>query len=219
MKKITKIEYQKNNKNRVNIYLDDCFAFGVDLNIMIKYSLIKNMELDDNFIEEILKAEEEINVYNYALSVLSRSAKSEKELKAKMKEKGYDNQFIDNAVFKLKKQKYLDDERYSEMLINSKINVSKYGKRRLKESLYEKGIHKDIIDEKLNQLSEEDEFERAYLVGAKRLKSLKDEDTRKKSIKLSNYLINKGFEYSTVKKTVSKLLDRSCDELDDFGDF
>jgi len=218
MKKITKIEYQKNNKNRVNIYLDDSFAFGVDLNIMIKYSLAKNMELEDEFVEEILIAEEEINVYNYALSVLSRQAKSEKQLIDKLKEKGYDNQFIDNAIIKLKQQKYIDDERYSEMLINSKINVSKYGKRRIKEALYEKGIDRETIDEKIEQLTEEDELKRAYSLGSKKLKTLKEEDTRKLFIKLSNYLINKGFEYGTVKKTISNLLDRNCEELDEFED-
>ncbi len=214
MKKITKIEYQKNNKNRVNIYLDDTFAFGIDLNIMIKYSLAKNMELEEEFIDEILKSEEEINVYNYALSVLSRSAKSEKQLTSKMQEKGYDKQFIDNAIIRLKQQKYLDDERYSEMLINSKINVSKYGKRKIKETLYEKGINREIIDEKLSQISEDDELERACIVGAKKLRTLKEEDTRKIIIKLSNHLINKGFEFSTVKKAVSTLLDRSCDGFD-----
>lgn len=217
MKKITKIEYQKKNKNRVNIYLNDSFAFGVDLNIMIKYSLAKYMELEDEFIEEILKAEEEINVYNYALSVLSRYAKSEKQLRDKMIEKGYDQEFIDNAIIKLKQQRYLDDERYSDMLINSKINISKYGKRRIKEALYERGINKEIIEEKISQLSNEDEIERAYLLGGKKLRTLKEEDTRKKTIKLSNYLINKGFEFSTVKKVVTKLFDESNDN--DFYEF
>lgn len=219
MKKISKIEYQKNNKNRVNIYLDDSFAFGVDLNIMIKYSLAKNMELEDEFVEEILKAEEEINVYNYAVSLLSRHAKSEKQLRSKLKEKGYDSQFIDSAIYKLKEQRYLDDERYSEMLISSKINVSKYGKRRIKEILYEKGIDRDTIDEKLDLLSEEDELIRAYSLGEKRLKTLSENETRKLIVRLSNYLINKGFEYSTVKKAVSRLLDKDYDELDEFRDF
>ena len=214
MKKITKIEYQKNNKDRVNVYLDDNFAFGIDLNIMIKHSLAKNMELEDEFIEEILKAEEEISVYNYALSVLSRYAKSEKQLILKLKEKGYDISFIDNAILKLKQQKYLDDERYSEALINSKINVSKYGKRRIKETLYEKGIDREIIDEKINQLSDEEELKRACYLLTKKLKSVKEDDTRKLSIKLTNFLINKGFEFGTVKKAVRQMLDISLDEFD-----
>jgi len=37
-------------------------------------------------------------------------------------------------------------------------------------------------------------------------------------MKLTNYLISKGFEYSTVKKAVSNLLDSSCEELDEFED-
>ncbi len=219
MKKITKIEYQKKNKDRVNIYLDDNFAFGIDLNIMIKYSLAKNAELEDEFIEEILKAEEEISVYNYAVSVLSRNAKSEKQLRDKMREKGYDDQFIDSAIEKLKQQKYLDDEKYSEMLISSKLNACKYGKRRIKEVLYEKGIERNIIEEKLKLVSEEDEIERACCIGAKKLRTLKENDTRKKNIKLSNFLINKGFEYSVVRKAVSRLIDVNCEEFDEYEDY
>jgi len=215
MKKITKIEFQKNNKDRVNVYLDDNFAFGIDINIMVKYSLAKNMELEEEFINEILKAEEEINAYNYALSVLSRNFKSEKQLRTKMQEKGYDNQFIDNSITKLKQHRYLDDELYSEMLINSKINVSKYGKRRIKETLYEKGISREIIDEKMSDISEEDELERAKSLGAKKLKTLKEEDIKKRKIKLFNYLVNKGFEFSTVKKAAEVLLDGKCDDFDD----
>jgi regulatory protein len=218
MKKITKIEYQKNNKNRVNIYLDDSFAFGIDINIMVKYSLSKNMELKEDFIEEILMAEEEINVYNYALSVLSRTFKSEKQLRIKLNEKGYDAKFIDNAVIKLKQNKYLDDERYSEILINNKINISKYGKRRVREALYHKGINREIIDEKLSCISEDDELERALSLGSKKLRTIKKDDERR-SVKLSNYLVNKGFEFSTVKKAVVTLLKQECYDFDDLEDF
>ena len=218
MKKITKIEYQKNNKNRVNIYLDDSFAFGIDINIMVKYSLSKNMELKEDFIEEILMAEEEINVYNYALSVLSRTFKSEKQLRDKLNEKGYDGQFVDNTIIKLKEKKYLDDERYSEILINNKINISKYGKRRVREALYHKGINREIIDEKLSCISEDDELERALSLGSKKLRTIKKDDERR-SIKLSNYLVNKGFEFETVKKAVVTLLKQKCYDFDNLVDF
>ncbi|WMJ77748.1 MULTISPECIES: regulatory protein RecX [unclassified Sedimentibacter] len=216
MKKITKIEIQKNNRDRVNIYLDDAFAFGIDLNIMMKYSLAKNMEIEQLFIDEILKAEEEIHVYNYALTLLSRRAMSEKQIRTKMKTKGYDEDFIDSAILKLKNQKYLDDERYSEMLINDKVNISKYGKRKIKQLLYEKGIERETIEEKIKCLSEEDELKRAYSVGLKKISSLKEEDDRKKYVKLSRFLINKGFELSTVRKAASYLLKAG---IDDFGDF
>lgn len=206
MKKITKIEYQKKNKDRVNVYLDDCFSFGIDLNIMIKYSLTKNMELSDEFIEDILKSEEENNVYNYGLTVLSRSLKSEKQLKDKMLDKGYDHELIDRAIEKLKNHRYLDDKYYCEALVNTRLNSAKYGKRRIVQELYEKGIEKEIMDSKLNEISDEEEFERAYQLATKKIKSIKEEDTLKIGSKLSNYLIYRGFDYETVKKVVQKIL-------------
>lgn len=212
MKKITKIEYQKKNKDRLNIYLDDEYAFAIDINILIKYSLKKDMLLDDELIDEILKSEERISVYNYGISVLSRRANSEYELRLKMQDKGFDSQLIDNAIIKLKEQKYLDDERYCEMFINDKINISKYGTRKIKEALYYKGINKEIIEEKIKNISTEDEEERAFKLGEKKLISIKEEDTLKKGRKLSNYLIGKGFEYETVKKAVRNLMNTEFDD-------
>ncbi len=211
MKKITKIEYQKKNKERFNIYIDDEYGFAVDISILIKYSLKKGMELDDALIDEILLSEEEISVYNYGISVLSRYFKSEYELRLKMKNKGFKPQLIDNAISILKEHKYLDDERYCEMFINDKINISKHGVRKIKEALYYKGIDKEIIEEKIKCISAESEEERALLLGEKKLLNIKENDNRKKMSKLSNYLLGKGFEYETVNKTLRKLLNADND--------
>ena len=211
MKQITKIEYQKKNKERFNIYIDDEYGFAVDISILIKYSLKKGMELDDALIDEILLSEEEISVYNYGISVLSRYFKSEYELRLKMKNKGFNPQLIDNAISILKERKYLDDERYCEMFINDKINISKHGVRKIKEALYYKGIDKEIIEEKIKSISAESEEERALLLGEKKLLNIKENDNRKKMSKLSNYLLGKGFEYETVNRALRKLLNADND--------
>ena len=169
------------------------------------------MELDDALIDDILLAEEEISVYNYGISVLSRYFKSEYELRLKMKNKGFNPQLIDNAISILKERKYLDDERYCEMFINDKINISKHGVRKIKEALYYKGIDKEIIEEKIKSISAESEEERALLLGEKKLLNIKENDNRKKMSKLSNYLLGKGFEYETVNKTLRKLLNADND--------
>jgi regulatory protein len=210
LKKITKIEYQKNNKDRVNIYLDDKFEFGIDLNIMVKYSLSKNMVLDDEFISGILIEEDKTKAYNYAISVLSRSPKSEKELRLKITQKGYDVDLANIIIDKLKANKYIDDEDYSDRFIHDKINLSKYGRRKIKEALYHKGIDRQIIDEKLSLISMDDEIKRAYNLGEKKLKSMSNIENTKKYVKLSNFLIGKGFDYETVRKVVSKLLSTDC---------
>ena len=213
MKKITKIEYQKKNKERFNVYIDDEYGFSVDISILIEYSLKKDMVLDDSLIDDILRSEERTSVYNYGISILSRYARSEYELRLKMKNKGFEPELIDKAVGTLKEQKYLDDDRYCEMFINDKINISKDGVRKIKEALYYKGIDKKIIEEKIKNISQDSEEERALILGSKKLPNIKETDTRKKIAKLSNYLIGKGFEYETVNKTVRKLLSIEADDF------
>jgi regulatory protein len=206
MKKITKIEYQKNNKDRVNIYLDDSFEIGIDLNIMIKYGLCKNMILDDDFISEILFFENKAKAYNYAVSLLSRAAKSEKQVIQKMVEKGYDQELIEITVKKLKVNKFIDDSDYCERFIHDKINFSKYGKLKIKEALCSKGIDRRIIDEKLSVITDEDELGKAFELSQKKLKTLSNIDPLKRKVKLYNYLISKGFDYDTVNKAVSSVI-------------
>ena len=206
MKKITRIEYQKNNKDRVNIYLDDNFGFGVDLNIMIKYGLAKNLELDDEFISQILISEDKAKLYNYAISVLSRGSKSEKELKLKLSDKGYDDESINTEIEKLKANKYINDDDYCKKFINDKINISKYGKRRIKEALINKGIDMELIEKNISYVSQDDEIKIAYALAEKKLKSLTDAEPIKKKMKISSFLLNKGFDYEIVNKISSKLL-------------
>ncbi|MDI9495913.1 MAG: RecX family transcriptional regulator [Bacillota bacterium] len=213
MKEITKIEYQKNNKERFNIYLNDEYGFSVDISIMIDYSLKKGMVLDDGLIEDILRAEEKISVYNYGISVLSRCARTEYELRLKMQIKGFEPILIDRAISALKDHKYIDDEKYCEMYIRDKINLSNYGVRKIKEALYQKGIAKEIIEEKIKIITPESEEERAYILGEKKLSNIRENDTRKKMAKLSNYLIGRGFEYDTVNKTVRKLINTDFDDI------
>lgn len=213
MKKITKIEYHKKNKERFNIYLDDEYGFSVDISILIDFSLKKGMVLDDALIGDILRAEEKISVYNYGISVLSRCAKSECELRLKMQSKGFEPDLIEKAIKTLKEQKYLDDERYCEMYIRDKTNLSNNGVRKIKEALYYKGIAKEIINEKIKMITPESEEERAFILAEKKLLNIKENDTRKKMAKLSNYLIGKGFEYETVNKTVRKLMKSDFDDF------
>lgn len=41
MPKITKIEVQKNNKERFNLFLDEAFEMGIDIDTLVKFNLKK----------------------------------------------------------------------------------------------------------------------------------------------------------------------------------
>ena len=68
---ITKIESQKKNNDRVNIYVDGEFFMAVFTELIYTFNLKKGMEIDQNNLTYILKEEMYIKAKNKALNILS----------------------------------------------------------------------------------------------------------------------------------------------------
>lgn len=203
---ITRIENQKRNLNRVNIYIDNKFAFGLTDDIRYKYDLHTNKEIDNDFIEDILKAEEERKVINAALNILSYRQRSIKELREKLKEKGYDSLFIEKAIDYCSEQNYLNDEEFSISYIKDKQYLNKLGSKRIKYELINKGVSKDIIDEVL-QVNPEYEFNIALDLANKKLSSYKNDDRNSIYRKLGGFLQRKGYPFDIIKKVLDQVLE------------
>lgn len=202
--KITKIESQK-NKNRVNVYIDENFAFGIDIEILYKYSLEVDMEIDESFIKDVLQGEEQNRANNYALNLLSYRWRSECEIRNSMNTKGYSQDTIDNTIKFLKEQELIDDRRFAESFIKDKINFRDWGSYRLKQELFSKGVSKNIVDEVIEKYCD-DEFERAMNLASKKIKSYKNDDKNAIYRKLGGYLQRKGYSYDVVSKVLKEIL-------------
>lgn len=204
-KTITSIAQQKKNKKRYSIFIDGEFAFGVSEDILIKYSLVKGLSFEEDYINEVLMAEEENYTFNLMLNILSFSPKTEKQIRDKMKEKGYDEKLIDKVVDKLIYYKYIDDYDYGLRFIQDKKKFKKIGKYKLKQELYSKGIKKDMIDQLIEETyDEEDEVDRALLLVEKKLTSskIKDLEWRDKKQKLGLFLSSKGYSWDIINQVM-----------------
>ena len=85
MPKITRLEQQKNNKDRVNVYLDDEFAFG--LNLMDAAHLRKGQELTENDIVELRQKDAIVKSIGIAVNLLSYRPRSTHEIRQKLQKK------------------------------------------------------------------------------------------------------------------------------------
>lgn len=203
--KITKITAQ-NKKNRYNIYVDDCFSLGIHEDILIKYNLHAGMEVDDEFIQDVLLAEEENKALNYALNRLSYRQRSEKELRMSMKRKDYDEDNIDNAIEFCKEYGYINDFKFAESFVKDKINLNKYGPERIKYDLMLKGVSRDIINEVL-VIDRDDQLEMARKLADKKKSSYKGDDQRSVYRKMSAFLQRKGFSYDIISRVVREVIE------------
>ncbi len=203
--KITKIEAQKRRKNRVNIYINDAFALGINKEVMLKYNLKVDMEVNDDFIENILMAEEENKALDYALNLLTYRQRSEKEIYDSLKRKGYIDEHIENVISSCKDKNYINDKNFAKSFINDKINLNKHGPERIKHELRLKGVSKEIINEVLDY-DRNDQYRLAKEIADKKMYSYRNDDKNAVYRKMSGFLQRRGFSYDIISKVVREIL-------------
>lgn len=201
---ITKIESQKRNNDRVNIYVDEKFFIAIYKELVFSFNLKKGQEIDTNNLKAILEDEMYMKAKNKALNILSKSSQSEKQIRQKLSN-DFEEHIIDRVIEFLEKYKFIDDEDLATRIVNTNINLNKYGKNKIKQNLYNKGIDKSIIEQTIDEIDSDKEFENALYLGKKRFDRLKNEDSKKAYQKIGNHLAYKGFNYDIIKKVLNRL--------------
>ena len=201
--KITALVVQKRNKERVNVFVDGEFAFGLAMIEALK--LRKGQLLDDDEIAH-LKALDEIEVaHERALHYLSYRPRSVAEVRSNLKEK-YSDTAIEAVLERLERAGLLDDEAFARFWVDNREQFGPRSERALRYELRQKGVPDSAIEAALSDLDEEDAAYRAALSRVYRYAQA-DEETFKK--RLGGYLSRRGFSYATVRD----VLDRVWQEL------
>ena len=203
MPTVTSIKPQK-KKDRVNIYLDDKFGFGIDLENFVKLGLKVEQELSEKEVEEIVKKSELQKTLDKLLRFATLRPRSQKEINDWLKKKKVHESLYLRLLKKLKSLKLVDDEKFAKWWIEQRSNFRPKPKRTLNFELRTKGIKKEIIEEVLEEANIDEEKMARELLEKKAYKwhAL---PRRQAGQKISQYLAGKGFEWDTVSNVVDAL--------------
>lgn len=202
---ITKIENQKKNKERYNIFIDGQFACGVNGDTLIKFGLSTNDEISEDALNAIKNFDEYLYSKKISYDFLSYRIRSEKEIRDKLKLKEISSGTIEKTVEHLKELKLLNDEEFARQLVNERLSSKPAGKAVLKQKLYQKGISAGIIqkvlEESINDTNEKDFVKEIFNKYFNKVKGL-DVMTQRK--KMFDYLARKGFDFDVIKEVISE---------------
>lgn len=156
--------------------------------------------------------------YNFALRFLSYRPRSEKEVrdrlklkvqKSKVKISTQNSKVIDEVIQKLKDKKFINDEEFARLFVESRLRFKPRSLRLIKIELKQKGIDTDLINKMINDEGLMiNELEQAKKLAGKRIERLKGLGRQKIYEKLGRYLASKGFSWDTVKKSIDEVLDK-----------
>ncbi|AGF57932.1 recombination regulator RecX [Clostridium saccharoperbutylacetonicum] len=203
---ITKIEVQKRNKERVNLFLDGEYALSISAELVYKEHLKVKDNIDYDKLKLLAEKEGFAKCKESALRIVERNYKTEKQVREKLKLKGYEENAIDYSIEFLKEYNFINDNYYASAFINDKSNSM--GSQKIKYNLIQKGVSKEIIEEALANVNKENERDIALEIAKKKLVVIKkkENDNYKISGKLYRYLISKGYEMDIVSDVVKEVI-------------
>ena len=204
MDTITAIEPQKRRTNRRSVYVDGQFVAGVDEEIVLELGLRVGQQVDGNRLAEVLAAEETRRASQYALTLLDYRARTAKELERRMLQKGYSEEAVAKVLAQLQRVDLVNDERFASDWVASRIAHRPTGRSRILWELRRKGVASEIVDEALEQIDEDREFEMALELAEKKLGGARPKDPETKR-RLAGLLQRRGFHWGVVSAVFDRL--------------
>lgn len=126
-----------------------------------------------------------------------------KEIYAKLRSFELNNDDMNFIVEFLQEEGFINDERYCRSYVKSKLNLKKWGVNKIRLSLFEKGINKEIIDNVISEIDKDSYKEE--LLNLLKNKKIDETDPYKRKAKLIRYAVSKGYSLNEVMETVDKL--------------
>lgn len=198
--KITALVVQKRNKERVNVFIDGEFAFGLAMIEALK--LHRGQDLSDKDIARLQVLDSIEVAHERALKFLSYRPRSVEEVRRKLRQTDIDETTIEAVIERLERSGLLDDEMFARFWVENREQFSPRGTRALRYELRQKGVPDEIIQETIADL---DEGDTAYHAALKRLGRYAQADEQTFRKRLGDYLIRRGFAYHTVRDVLDRL--------------
>ncbi|BCX05159.1 MAG: regulatory protein RecX [Candidatus Roseilinea sp.] len=196
---ITALKAQR-GKERVNVYLDGKFAFGLALVHAVWLKV--GQTLSDDEIAELRAADTVEKARLRALDLISYRPRSVREVQRRLKQAGADDAAIAAVVERLKAVGLLDDDAFSRAWVESRMRTRPRSKRMIAWELRQKGVGRADIEAALEEVDEEDAARRAAMQRLPRLRGLAPPERQRK---LYEFLARKGFDYETIERAVQQV--------------
>ncbi len=199
MKTITEISMQKHSAKRCNLYLDGAFYCGLRLETVVENRLKVGMSVEESQIDQMQMQSEYTHALDRAMTYLSGSAKTKKQVKDYLSKKGYTHTLIDKVLEKLEDYRFLNDQLYAERY--AEITKANKGKYLIARELKAKGIDEKTARKVLDDFT--DDYAGALKIAQKAIAG--KELSRENLSKVYRKLLSKGFGYDTCDSVINSL--------------
>ena len=198
---ITALKVQKRNPNRVNIYLDGEFAFG--LSRWVAASLKVGQLLSKAKIADLQRQDTIEVAYFRALRYLSYRPRSIAEVEKRLVEAGFSTEVIAQVMERLTDRGYVNDRDFARQWVENRSTFRPRAHRALALELRQKGVDGEAIQQALQEAADEGDLARD--AARKYARRLEREDREGFRQRLGGFLARRGFSFAVSAEVIREL--------------
>ena len=211
MKIITNLKKSSNNK--YSLLIDD-EKYLIYSDVLVEFNLLRSKKITDNEFEKIIERNNYYDLYLKMISYLSFKMRTTKEVTDKLKQLGASEYNSYVIIERLKKEGYLDDEKYLNYFINDQVNLTLDGPKKIAMKLIKMNFKEKDIDKYLNKIDEDIWKEKVKKIISKKEKANHKLSLRSFKQKLKNDLYILGYDEKYFINVVESL---SINEQDNYN--
>ena len=211
--KITSVEKNKKNKDRLSVFIDGRFSFTISEDDYLSLNLYDSSEITEETIEYIKETLNFREAKSKAVRFLSMKLRTEKEVYEKLINDGYDPDSTEKVIEELKAIGYINNKLYAQKYIYDRSKLKPLSKKMMRLELLSRGIPEETADEVLEDWKVEDSVVAENLLKRKFGKyDMNDEKTLRKAFM---FLVHRGFSRDTIKEVLKGFSTDISAELDE----
>jgi regulatory protein len=131
--------------------------------------------------------------------------RNQKEVEAKLREYGLDEDEAGEIIIRLSREKLLDEERFAKAYVRGHYRNKKWGRRRILQELKQKGISDYCIKSGMKEIDGDEYYQNLVDLLEKKDRQEKEKNPRIRRQKIQMYLTGKGYESDLIKMALDEL--------------
>ena len=203
--KITALEPQVTNPERINVFVDGRFLLGVNASVVFQMGLEPEQELEPVQLEELQSEAGLQQAVDRAYNYLSYRPRSREEVRRYLRRKETPPETIEAALARLDRLDLINDHSFASFWVESREQFSPRGARALKNELRMKGVEREVVEEMIDDEKDEERSLRAGRKKALSLVRIPGMDFATFRARLGSFLQRRGFGYEVSTRTIRAL--------------
>jgi len=187
------------------VYIDGDFETSLNAEQIARFNVSEGRVLTDDELRAFREGLSQAKLRDTAFRILSRRPHSEKELRDKLLQRGFEKRAIFGLVDEFREKNYLNDDEFAEKWVEDRMRMKPRGRRMLVQELLAKGIRRSTAERIVKEkLTETDQSAVAFELILARRRKFASENWVDTKGKMYNFLRYRGFDLDDIAQAIER---------------